>query len=78
MSCCENCPRRTETCHADCAEYLAERVLAAHDGRAAAERELNTYEAEALTRGGRRKSGKKVYKRPDLRWWKNRRIDTGR
>ncbi len=78
MSCCENCPRRSPRCHADCADYLAERVLSAHEGRARAERELNTYEAEMLTRGGRRKSGKKTYKRPGLHWWKNRRINTGR
>lgn len=78
MSCCDGCPRRSERCHADCADYLAERVLAASEGRKRAERELNTYEAEMLTRGGRRKTGKKVYKRNGAHWWRSRRIDTGK
>jgi len=78
MSCCENCERRTETCHADCADYLAERVLAAHEGRDRIERELTDYEIESLERGGRRKSGQKVYKSSSAHWWKNRRKNTGR
>lgn len=78
MRACDGCSRRSERCHADCAEYLAERILSAHAGKKRAERELSTYEAESLMRGGRRKSGKKTYKRPGLHWWKNRRINTGR
>lgn len=78
MSCCDGCEHRTERCHAECAEYLAERVLAASEGKKRMEREVASYEVESLTRGGRRKSGQKVYKSSSAHWWRNRRIDTGR
>ena len=78
MRACDGCSRRSERCHADCAEYLAERILSAHEGKKRAERELSTYESEVLTAGGRRKTGKKVYKRNGAHWWRSRRIDTGK
>ena len=78
MRACDGCPRRSERCHAECADYLAERVLAASEGKKRMEREVASYEVESLTRGGRRKSGQKVYKSSSAHWWRNRRIDTGR
>ena len=71
MRACDGCPRRTETCHADCADYLAERVLAARDGRDRREREIGDYMADAIERGGRRKTGKKTYKANRAHNWKD-------
>ena len=61
MSACDGCSRRSERCHADCADYLAERILR-DDTAVRAEREYRDYQETAIYNGGRRKSGKKAYK----------------
>lgn len=78
MSCCDGCSRRSERCHADCADYLAERILAAHDGRDRIERVLTDYEIRSIERGGRRKSGIKVYKTCRSPGWKHRGTGIGK
>ena len=62
MSICENCRRRTTSCHADCADYLAEHIVGAPGRKTQAERDADDYAAHAVYMGGRRKSGSKIYK----------------
>ncbi len=70
MRACAGCPRRSERCHAECAEYLAERVLAASEGKKRRERLVDDYVSDSIERGGRRKSGEKTYKARRSHWWK--------
>lgn len=69
MSCCDGCGRRTATCHAECADYLAERVLRTHDTRDAAEREYENYITDVSLRGGRTRGGNQEYKIPNRTAW---------
>ena len=71
MSCCDGCTRRSERCHADCADYLAERILR-DDAAIREEREYQDYQAAAIYKGGRRKSGRKAYKGWRKPGWKIR------
>ena len=71
MSACDGCSRRSERCHADCAEYLAERVLHA-ENKIREERDYQNYQADAVYKGGRRKSGRKAYKGWRKPGWKIR------
>ena len=68
---CNGCPRRSERCHADCAEYLAERILR-DDAAIRDERDYQDYQADAVYRGGRRTSGRKAYKGWRKPGWKIR------
>ena len=69
MSCCDGCGRRTATCHAECADYLAERILSAKDRQEAARREIEEYITDTSLRGGRRKTGKPDYKHSNRPVW---------
>jgi len=71
MSVCHNCTRRTARCHADCADYLIERVrLDALAEARRGEQLADDCAAAALWRGGRRKTGKKAYKGCRTHNWK--------
>lgn len=49
--CKRDCPRRTETCHAECAPYLAYEEAKQEEYRAnGAERDRNAYTADAEKR----------------------------
>jgi len=62
MSVCDNCLRRSERCHADCTDYLAEHIVGVPGRKTQAERDADDYAAHAVYMGGRRKSGSKIYK----------------
>ena len=70
MSCCDGCECRSERCHADCADYLAEHIVGSPGRKTQAQRDADDYAAKAIYMGGRRKSGKKMYKGMRTAGWR--------
>lgn len=78
MRACEACKHRTETCHAECAAYLAEHILGAHEGRDRLERVTDDYISDSIERGARRATGKRTYKSGRSHNWKDEAARFGR